>query len=169
MTFNLTALGHPVSQYHASQPGLFKTGHPAAYSRFGPFYYGMSGFGCRSQQIHIAETVVGSKERIGPVDHGLHLSADTVIIHRRSPHNDIGLPHQASNLHRIVVYDTLSRLLTGQTPPAKGNPAVGQIDFFHPVAGLTGSPGKLVGQAVGIAAPARTGRNNENLFFHGHK
>lgn len=43
MTFNLTTLGHPVSQYHASQPGLFKTGHPAAHSRFGPFYYGMPG------------------------------------------------------------------------------------------------------------------------------
>src|SRR5699024_9491573 len=92
-----------------------ETVHPALKGSLCAIHYFGFILGSGSQQIGFRKTIVGIVKRIATVYHRFHLSADAVIVDRRSPYDHIGIVHLFYNGIGIILDDATVRLAASQT------------------------------------------------------
>lgn len=118
------------------------------------------------EEIDVAEVVFRGEEGIHPVEEGLQLAGDAVVVNGGGEYDDVGGLHFFGDGPGVVGDDAAARFLAGEAARAEGDALAFQGDLLHGVARFTRPGRKGSGEAFGIAALTEAGRENEYVF-HG--
>ena len=166
MTGDLAHAVHAACEHGAGQRAAGEAVHPTLHGLLRALEGLRRILGCRCQQIRLGKGIVRIIERIGAIQHGLELTADTVIVDGRCEHQHIRIVHFGGNFHGIVLDDAVPQLQAGKTALAEANLLFPQRYGFYLIACLPCALGEGCRQRFGVAALAGTGGNDQYLFIH---
>ena len=164
VTGYLTHVGDTAGKDVPCQTGVLEASYPAVQAVLRAFGCNLLVFGCRGEQVDVAEVVVRREERIGTVEERLHLPAHLVVVDGGGEDDCIGIVHLIHHGGRIVADNAAQGLGAGEAALAETQIFAAEGDGFHLVANLLCAARKLFCQFVRIALGTQAGSDNQ--YFH---
>lgn len=160
----LAHVGDTAGEDLSRQAGMLEAGYPTVEAVLCAFGRHLLVFGCRGEQVDVAEVVVRRVERVGTVKERLHLPAHLVIVDGRCEDDCVGVVHLVHHGGRIVTNDATQGLGAGKAASAEPQVFAAEGDGLHLVARLLCAARKLLSQRVRVALRSQTGSDNQ--YFH---
>ena len=157
-------LAHATSVEAAGIMGFVEAADPAVESRYGPFCRVRCVIGRYGDEVDIAEAVRLAVERIGPVEEGLQLAADIIIIDGRGKDDDVRFLDLLDEVVGIILDRTVEQAVAGHAAFTIADIPACQAEDFHVMTGFDGAAAGFAGQLFRIAVRTQAGREDKDFF-----